>query len=162
MYTWSVFLHLIFVSFWIGGMLFTAAVLVPATRIKLASQKGLLFTELGTRFSRLSWILFPLLIITGITALLGRGFSVDDLLSSQFWGSTYGSTLMGKLHFFGLVLVISGIHDFWLGPKAAKLMVTEPDSVRTNRFRKATSWVGRINLILGLAILFYAVTLVRG
>lgn len=162
MYTWSVFLHLIFVSFWIGGMLFTAAVLVPATRKKLASQKGLLFTELGTRFSRLSWILFPLLIITGITALLGRGFSVDDLLSSQFWGSTYGSTLMGKLHFFGLVLVISGIHDFWLGPKAAKLMVTEPDSVRTNRFRKATSWVGRINLILGLAILFYAVTLVRG
>lgn len=143
-------------------MLFTAAGLVPATRKKLASQKGLLFTELGTRFSRLSWILFPLLIVTGITALLGRGFSVDDLLSSQFWGSTYGSTLMGKLHFFGLVLVISGIHDFWLGPKAAKLMVTEPDTVRTNRFRKATSWVGRINLILGLVILFYAVTLVRG
>lgn len=142
-------------------MLFTAAVLVPATRKKLANQRGLLFTELGTRFSRLSWIVFPLLIITGISALLGRGFSVVELLSSQFWGSTYGSRLMGKLHFFGLVLIISGIHDFWLGPKAAKLMDTEPDSVRTKRFRKATSWVGRINLILGLAILYYAVTLVR-
>lgn len=162
MYTLSVFLHLIFVTFWIGGMLFTAAVLVPATRKKLANQRGLLFTELGTRFSRLSWIIFPLLIITGITALLGRGFSVDELLSSQFWRSTYGSRLMGKLHIFGLVLIISGIHDFWLGPKAAKLMDTEPDSVRTKRFRKATSWVGRINLILGLAILYYAVTLVRG
>lgn len=67
MYIWSVFLHLIFVTFWIGGMLFTAAVLVPATRKKLAHQRGLLFKELGTRFSRLSWIIFPLLIITGIS-----------------------------------------------------------------------------------------------
>ncbi len=162
MYIWSVFVHLIFVTFWIGGMLFTAAVLVPATRNKLASQRGLLFTELGTRFSRLSWIIFPLLIITGITALLGRGFTVDQLLSTQFWGSTYGSRLMGKLHIFGFVLIISGIHDFWLGPKAVKLMITEPDSVRTKQFRKATSWVGRINLLLGLAILYFAVTLVRG
>ncbi|CAN5358410.1 DUF4149 domain-containing protein [soil metagenome] len=162
MYTWSVFLHLIFVTFWIGGMLFTAAVLVPATRKKLANQRGLLFTELGTRFSRLSWLIFPLLIITGLTALLGRGFTVDNLLSSQFWGSTYGSRLMGKLHIFGLVILMSGIHDFWLGPKAAKLMDDEPESVRTKRFRKATSWVGRINLLLGLAILYFAVTLVRG
>lgn len=162
MYIWSVFLHLIFVTFWLGGMLFTAAVLVPATRKKLASQRGLLFTELGTRFSRLSWILFPLLIITGITALLGRGFSVDQLLSSQFWGSSYGSRLMGKLHIFGLVLIISGIHDFWLGPKAAKLMDEEPDTIRTKRYRKATSWVGRINLLLGLGILYFAVTMVRG
>lgn len=162
MYQWSVFLHLIFVTFWIGGMLFTAAVLVPATRKKLVTQRGLLFTELGTRFSRLSWIIFPLLIITGITALLGRGFTIDNLLSSQFWGSTYGSTLMGKLHIFGLVVIVSGIHDFWLGPKAAKLMDDEPESVRTKRYRKATSWVGRVNLLLGLVILYYAVTLVRG
>jgi len=162
MYTWSVFLHLIFVTFWIGGMLFTAAVLVPATRKKLASQKGLLFNELGTRFSRISWVIFPLLIITGYTALLGRGFTNEVIFSAEFWSTTYGSRLMGKLHFFGLVLVVSGIHDFWLGPKAVKLMDEEPDSPRTQKFRKVSSWVGRINLLLGLAILYYAVTLVRG
>ncbi len=57
MYTWAVFFHLIIVAFWLGGMFFTSAVLVPATRKKLKSNRGLLFTELGTRFSRLSWFI---------------------------------------------------------------------------------------------------------
>jgi len=161
MYSWSVFFHLIFVCFWLGGMLFTAAVLVPATRKKLASQKALLFTELGTRFSRLSWLIFPLLIITGFLALLGRGFSYQTIFSIDFWQTVYGGRLLIKLHLFALVLIISGIHDFWLGPKAIKLMESEPGSVKTNRYRKATRWVGRVNLILGLTILAYAVKLVR-
>ncbi len=143
-------------------MLFTAAILVPATRKKLANQRSLLFTELGTRFSRLSWLIFPLLIITGITSLMGRGFSFSSILSSDFWATAYGSRLMGKLHLFAFVIILSGIHDFWLGPKAARLMDDEPDTPRTKRFRKITSWVGRVNLLLGLAILYYAVTLVRG
>ncbi|MFU8813172.1 MAG: DUF4149 domain-containing protein [Balneolaceae bacterium] len=162
MYVWSVFFHLIIVAFWLGGMLFTAAVLVPATRKKLANHRGLLFTELGTRFSRLSWVLFPLLILTGFTALLGRGFSADTIASAEFWRSAYGSRLAGKLHLFSWVLIISGIHDFWLGPKAADLMEKEPDAPRTQTWRKMSGWVGRINLLLGLGILFYAVTLVRG
>lgn len=161
MYSLSVFLHLIFVTFWLGGMLFTAAVLVPATRNKLAQHRGLLFTELGTRFSHLSWFIFPLLIVTGFTALLAKGYSADTLFSVDFWQTPYGSTLSGKLHLFGWVLLISGIHDFWLGPKAASLMDLEPDTKRTQLYRKATSWVGRLNLVLGLGILFYAVNLVR-
>jgi len=162
MYTWAVFLHLIFVAFWIGGMLFTAAVLVPATRKKLASQRALLFTELGTRFSRISWLIFPLLIITGIAALIGRGFSFDTIISPDFWATSYGSRLMGKLHLFAFVILLSGIHDFWLGPKAAKLLGENPNDSRTKRYRKATSWAGRINLLAGLAIVYLAVTLVRG
>lgn len=161
MYIWAVFFHLIFVAFWLGGMLFTAAVLVPATRKKLKTKKGFLFLELGIRFSRISWVLFLLLLITGTLALIGRGFSVEYILSGNFWSTEYGSTLLGKLHLFGLAIIMSGIHDFWLGPKAAKLMDTEPDSSKTRRFRKASSWAGRINLLIGLGILFYAINLVR-
>lgn len=47
MYQWAVFLHILIAMFWIGGMLFTVAVLVPATRRRLASQKGLLFIWFG-------------------------------------------------------------------------------------------------------------------
>ncbi|MEX0662152.1 MAG: DUF4149 domain-containing protein [Balneolaceae bacterium] len=162
MYTWSVFIHLVFVAFWLGGMLFTAAVLVPATRGKLKERRGLLFTELGTRFSRISWLIFPLLIVTGIFALLGKGFTVDTLLSADFWSGSYGITLRRKLELFGLMMIISGIHDFWLGPKASELMDSQPEAAKTRKYRKASSWVGRINLLIGLAILFYAVTLVRG
>jgi putative copper export protein len=162
LYKGSVFLHLLFVAFWLGGMLFTAAVLVPATRKKLKEQRGLLFTELGTRFSRISWFLFPLLFLTGTTALLGKGFSLEYLLSAGFWSGSYGSALGQKLTLFGSVLIISAIHDFWLGPKASELMEREPDESRTKQFRKASSWAGRLNMVAGLAILYTAITLVRG
>lgn len=162
MYTLSVFLHLIFVAFWLGGMLFTAAVLVPATRKKLANQRGLLFTELGTRFSRLTWIAFPMLILTGLGALYGRGHTTEVLLSAQFWNTPYGITLSYKLLLFAVVLIASAAHDFWMGPKAAELMKEDPEHPRTHNYRKLTSWVGRINLVIGLGILYFAVTLVRG
>lgn len=161
MYFWAVFFHLIFVAFWLGGMLFTVAVLVPATRTKLKSNKGLLFKELGTRFSRISWTIFFLLLLTGILALIGKGFPFDELLSVNFWQTRYGNRLKLKLITFCLVLIFSGIHDFWLGPKAAELMDNEPDTSQTKYYRGASRWIGRINLVLGLIILFFAVGLVR-
>ncbi len=163
MYFWSAYIHILMAMFWIGGMLFTAAVLVPVSRDKMFEhRRGYLFKKAGTIFSRISWVIFLLMIVTGVTMLLGMGYGMDDLMSSHFWGSAYGSALMGKLHIFSLVLILSGIHDFWLGPKAAELMDHEPDSTLTRRFRKASSWVGRINLLLGLIILYYAIVLVRG
>ncbi len=163
MYHLSVFIHIISAVFWIGGMLFTAAVLVPASRHQLlADKKGQFFALVGTKFSRISWILFLILIITGITNLLARGYTFADLTTFSFWNSYFGSTLSIKLHLFGAVLILSGLHDFYAGPKAAELMDKEPESDRTRRMRKLSSWLGRINLLLGLGILYYALKLLRG
>lgn len=161
MYFWAVFFHLIFVAFWLGGMLFTVAVLVPATRVKLRSNKGLLFKELGTRFSQISWIIFILLLVTGTLALFGKGFTFEDLSLVEFWQTRYGNRLKLKLLTFSFVLIFSALHDFWLGPKAAELMNNKPEFSQTTFYRRASRWVGRINLILGLLILFFAVGLVR-
>ncbi|MEX0648839.1 MAG: DUF4149 domain-containing protein [Balneolaceae bacterium] len=162
MYYWSLFFHVVFAMFWIGGMLFTAAVLVPVSRHQMFENKrGELFKVVGTLFSRFSWIIFLLLIVTGILNLLGKGFTWDVLLSGNFWQSVYGRTLMGKLHVFSLVLIVSAVHDFWLGPRAALLMDSDPENPKTKRYRKASRWAGRINLILGLVILWYALMLVR-
>ncbi len=163
MYYISVFIHLLSAIFWIGGMLFTVAVLVPASRHQLlADKKGAFFALIGRKFSRISWVLFLILIMTGITNLLARGYTLGDLVSSTFWSSSFGNTLFIKLHLFGLVLILSGIHDFFAGPKAAELMDTMPNSSKTKTYRKISSWIGRINLLLGLAILFYAMQLLRG
>ncbi|MEX0771172.1 MAG: DUF4149 domain-containing protein [Balneolaceae bacterium] len=162
MYFWSVYIHILSAIFWIGGMLFTAAVLVPVSRDKMFNnRRGEFFRKVGTLYSRISWVLFILIIGSGLTALIGRGYSLSDLISSHFWQSGFGGILMGKLHVFSLVLILSGLHDFWLGPKAVRLMDEQPESKTTLRFRKASSWVGRINLLLGLWILYYALSLVR-
>lgn len=163
MYYLSVFIHILSAIFWIGGMLFTVAVLVPASRHKLlANKRGQFFTLIGRKFSRISWVLFAVLIITGITNLLARGYSLADLAATTFWSSNFGNNLFIKLHLFGSVLILSGIHDFYAGPKAAELMESKPEDSMTKRFRKLSSWIGRLNLCIGLIILYYAMRLLRG
>lgn len=161
-YKLSAFIHILSAMFWIGGMLFTVAVLVPASRHRLFSaRKGTFFRIIGEKFSRISWILFLVLVITGITSLLGKGYPAADLLEAAFWQTEYGNTLLIKLHLFALILIVSGLHDFWLGPKAAHLMDRKPESTVTLRYRKASSWAGRLNLGLGLGVLYFAITLIR-
>lgn len=163
MYYLSVFIHILAAIFWIGGMLFTVAVLVPASRHQiLKHRKGAFFTLIGRKFSRISWILFIILIITGITNLLTRGYALGDLISTSFWNNSFGSALFIKLHLFAAVLIVSGIHDFYAGPKAAELIDREPDTERTRKMRKFSSWLGRFNLLLALGILYYAMQLLRG
>src|SRR6056297_1753526 len=145
MYYLSVFIHITSAIFWIGGMLFTAAVLVPASRHELLkNKKGEFFTLVGRKFSRISWFLFLILITTGITNLLTRGYSIDQLLTTFFWMEVFGGYLFLKLLVFGMVLIISGIHDFYAGPKAAKLMDNKPNHPHTKRMRKISSWLGRL------------------
>ena len=163
MYYLSVFIHIVSAMFWLGGMLFTVVVLVPVSRHNLFKGiKGQFFAVVGKKFSRASWLIFPVLIVTGITNLLGRGYSLPDLASTSFWLSEFGQALAVKLHLFAFILIISGVHDFYAGPKAAALMDDAPDKSKTLRFRKLSSWLGRVNLLLGLGILYYAMKLLRG
>jgi hypothetical protein len=41
-------------------------------------------------------------------------------------------------------------------------MASEPGSPRTLRWRRAASWMGRINLLLAVGVIALAVGLVRG
>ncbi|HET6528262.1 MAG TPA: DUF4149 domain-containing protein [Balneolaceae bacterium] len=162
-YKIAVFIHVLSAIFWIGGMLFTVAVLVPVSRNKLLkAKKGAFFSLIGKKFSRISWVLFAVLIASGLTALVARGYPLSILTEAGFWQAGFGATLFIKLHLFACVLIVSGLHDFWLGPKAAQLMDEQPDSKSTDRFRKASRWAGRLNLLLGLAILYFAISLLRG
>lgn len=165
LYKISVFLHIFIAMFWIGGMAYTAFVLVPTFRDKLLNPvRGHFFAVMGKRFSNISWVLFIFLIITGSYQLwyrwIGQDFST--LLDPDFWHSHFGHTFAIKLITFSFVMIISGLHDFWLGPKAAELIENNPKSIKTQKFRKITSFAGRINFSLGLLILYLAITLVRG
>ena len=163
MYQLSVFIHLVLASIWLGGMIFTVLVLVPISRSKLLEhKKGAFFALMGKKFSRISWIIFAMMVITGITNLLARGVEFEMLFTSVFWQSSFGEILSVKLELFGAVLVISGIHDFYAGPRAARLMDEQPKSSPTNQMRKLSSWLGRLNLLLGLSIVYFAIKLVRG
>lgn len=152
----SVWLHIVAAVAWIGGALFLTIVFVPALRDPAMRDGGLaLLHRAARRFLWVAWICFAVLIVTGAFNLLMRvGMDPAILAGREFWTGAYGGTLAWKLLVFGVILVLSALHDFVLGPLASK--------ASTGRVRAAVRWMGRVNLLLGLLVIALAVGLVRG
>lgn len=156
-YRISVYVHILVATFWIGGMLFLVFVELPVIR---KQPFNVYFKEMvraiGKRFSLMSWIFFIIIFITGTYNIFYRGYSLSELLSFNFWLDTnFGRKLAHKIVIFFLVILLSYLHDFVYGPKATS-------SSNNPFYSKATKWIGRLNLILALIILWLATQLVRG
>lgn len=162
-YHLSVFLHILSAITWIGGMLFIVMVLAPLLRseeLRPVATRVLHVT--GTKFKKIGWACFGLLIVTGFFNALARyGYA------GQTWGEwgaliAGNKVLMHKLYTVGLILVLSCVHDFHVGPAAVRAMRDSPDAPGTLRLRRAAAWMGRINLLFALFIIWWALRLVRG
>lgn len=158
LYLISVWLHITAAMVWIGGMVFLALILVPALRKPeyQAVAPALVYVT-GIRFRWVGWSCLALLVLTGLFNLAERGVGWADL-----WSSGFGQRLGFKLVVVGLILLLSVLHDFFIGPKAGLLLRQAPGSPAAQRLRRQASWIGRLNLILGLVATALGVTLVRG
>ena len=162
-YLLSVWLHILAAIVWIGGMVFLGAVLVPILRrdaFKHIRMPMLYATAL--RFRWVGWVTLGLLVVTGILNVGLRGYDWKALFTASFWQSSWGTTLGWKLVLVTIVLAISGVHDFYLGPRTMHVLENDPDSPNAERLRRWSSWMGRLTLVLSLVILGFAVLLVRG
>ena len=161
-YLLSVWIHIVAAAFWVGGTLFIAALFVPILRQPEFRENGISFFRLiGKRFRNYAWLCFFLLIITGIFNLQIR-YGLNSLLRSEFWNSTTGHVLGLKLLGMTCILLLSVIHDFFIGPRAADIWRMNPGSEEAKIARKQASWIGRINLLLGLLLFALGIILIRG
>lgn len=162
LYLVSVWIHVLAAAAWIGTLVFIAAVLVPVLRRQGDDRlRARLLGAAGPGLRALGWACFGLLAVTGLVNLAGRGFDLADRsdVGWRLWQGPFGAALTWKLALFGVVLLLSALHDFRWGPRAA---AAEPGSAEALRLRRIAGWVGRTNLLLALAIVFFAVLLVRG
>ncbi len=163
LYVTSVYFHLLAAVVWIGGMVFLALVVVPALRSPepLAARVEVLHRT-GVRFRRIGWIALGVLVATGITNLLLRGLGWSEIFGTALWESRFGKVLAVKLALVVLILTVSVVHDFSVGPRATRLLRADPTSAEAARVRRLASMLGRANLLLALVVLLLAVMLVRG
>ena len=163
LYLVSVGLHIVAASAWLGGMLFLVLVVVPALRAPaLAAHAAAAIRVVGERFRTVGWATLLVLVATGVANAAFRTGSAAEFADAAGWATPFGRLLAVKLALVGLVLVLSALHDFIIGPRAGRLMTEAPDHPATPRWRMAARWMGRINLLLALAIVAVAVRLVRG
>lgn len=159
----SVWLHLLAAVVWIGGMVFLGVVLVPALRRGEYSQIGAsLIHWTGMRFRLVGWICLALLVSTGIINLFYRGIGWTELTSFEFWRTSFGTVLGAKLVLLAVILLLSLVHDFAIGPRAANLLRTRPSSDEARTLRRQASWIGRVNLLLAVAVVALGTMLIRG
>lgn len=153
LYYISIFLHIILAAFWIGGMLFLPLVVLPGLR-QHPDRTAILY-QTGVKFRFYGWIVLLLLLITGLGNWYFRGLPFEF---SFLFKSEYGTLLGYKLLLFSCVLIISAVHDFYIGEKAIGQMQNSSKS----RLKVIARWSGRINLLLALCIAFIGVVLSRG
>ena len=183
LYQVSVFLHIVSAIIWVGGMLFLALVVVPATRTVPAAERAALFGVLGRRFRTVGWACIATLLVTGTINLTYRGVTLENLFARELWASSFGAALALKLGVVALLLALSVYHDFVIGPRSVRALARHPGaglqagpgappavaapspagpSAEAQRLRRRASLVGRAEAILALAAVALGIMLVRG
>lgn len=161
LYYANVTVHLLAALLWLGGMFFLAAVGAPALRkVEPPQLRATLFREIGAAFRTVGWACITILLVTGVANLWFRGLlSAAVLGSASFWGSRYGTALAWKLAAVTVMVGVSALHDFWLGPAASRLRPGSPEALRSRRW---ASWLARLNAGVGVLLVLAAVRLARG
>lgn len=162
-YLLLVWLHILAAAIWIGGTVFLALVVVPVARWPdYRDIAAALFKGMGIRFRWVGWACFGVLVVSGTFILGSRGFGWADVWNGRIFLGPFGSGLRIKLLLVTLILLISSLHDFVVGPRATALWQANPTSLEASRLRQQASWLGRLNLLVGLIAVAFGVILVRG
>lgn len=161
-YLVSVWLHILAAITWIGGMMFLVLIVVPWMRRADRAVGSRFLRETGLRFRRVGWACFGVVVVTGSINLWVRGVQLSDFGRAEWLASPFGKTIVSKLAVFAIVLVVSLVHDFFVGPNAARALEKDPSSPEAQRLRRSASLLGRLNAVLALVLVGIGVTLVRG
>ena len=119
MYQVAALLHILAAMVWIGGMLFIAMALAPVMR-GLQDPPGIGSRILGAgarRFRAPAWAALLVLVVTGIWILYERGLGADYILTGT--GSS-SQLLHVKVALVALVIALSSLHDFVIGPRLGR------------------------------------------
>lgn len=161
-YVLSVWLHIMAAITWIGGMLFLMLVAVPWLRRGDRTQAARFLKETGPRLRNIAWICFGTVLVTGTFNLYVRGVRFESFVDPDWRASGFGKAVLYKLGAFVLVVAVSAVHDFVVGPRATSAITRDPRSAEAARWRKLASLLGRTNVVLALALVALAVVIVRG
>lgn len=162
MYLVNISVHVLAALIWLGGMFFLGLVGAPVLRaVEPPALRQRLFHDLGLRFRAIGWICIVILLITGVVNLAYRGWlQWDGVLGSvDFWRSAPGTALGIKLGAVTIMLIMSAIHDFRLGPAAGRAEAGSPEALA---LRRRAARLARLNAFVGMVLLVAAVRLVRG
>ena len=128
--------------------MFLVGVLAPTLRsAELRPHAALVIRGSGRRFRTLTYAAFAVFLVTGGVLLWHRSFTFTPLLVT-------------KLALVAGAFSMSALHDFGVGPAAARA-ARRSDAAASAGWRTAAAWLGRLNLAVTATIVILSVVIVR-
>lgn len=165
MYQLVVWVHILMAAIWVGGLVYTAAIVVPFAVSHEAEQRQRILRGLARRFRWIGWGAVVVAVLTGLGNLAfgPAGIGIDELLSGKAFnanevGSVVATWLPWKLALVALMIALMLFHDI-TSTRAAKRHRGTAGSAPGNRLG---SMAASLATLVALAVLYVAVRLVRG
>ena len=165
LYHLNVWIHIMMAAVWVGGLIYTAAVVVPFALSHEARERQRILRGLARRFRWIGWGSIVVLALTGIGNLVLRytPISVGQILNGDLFNPDKVERLIAIWLPWKLMLVVVMVglmlfHDI-TSMRAAKRHSGSPDDAPGNR---AGSRAAALATLVALAILYVSVRLVRG
>ncbi|HSG05916.1 MAG TPA: CopD family protein, partial [Nitrospiria bacterium] len=118
-----------------------------------AEQRFEQIRNVGLAARAVGWISLLVLLLTG-------GLNVVHLRPS--WDSLAGQVLLAKISVVGMLVGLTILHDFMLGPRLTAMRRSAgSDDPTVIRLQWTVRWLARTNLLLALSVVFLAVLLAR-
>ena len=134
-------------------MVFISLILAPALRKLPQNARWELLQTVGAAAKAVGWIAILILLTTGLLNVLHLRIQ---------WNTFLGHLLIAKLTLVTLMILLSALHDFILGPLlASRLRASSAQDPSTLRLSILVPWLARINLLLALCVVYLAVLIAR-
>lgn len=165
MYQLNVFIHILMACIWVGGLIYTAAVVVPYAVKQEPGERQRVLRALGRKFRWIGWGAIILAVITGIGNLSLRTPAVKvgtlfngEAFKAYYVGDFIATWLPWKLGLIAVMVLLMIFHDI-TSIRAAKKAGVDPASAPGNALGSAAAGIATL---LALAIIYVSVRLVRG
>ncbi|HEB12781.1 MAG TPA: hypothetical protein ENI11_03790 [Actinobacteria bacterium] len=151
----NAWIHLMAAVLVVGGSFSLNLIVTKKLGALPSAEAGKLSQAVGKAFGSLAWIMMALILLTGLTRMIGlKLFSSYALLET-----TYGNLLLAKIVLFAII-IINSVLIAGTGMKLEKLGADGPppaDQLTAGQARIKT--LGMTNLILGAIVVAFAVTM---
>ncbi|MEK6287518.1 MAG: CopD family protein [Acidobacteriota bacterium] len=165
MYFLSVWIHILAAAVWTGGLIYTAAVVVPFALSHPVEERQRILRSLGRRFRRIAWGSIVVLILTGIGNLVLRltPIKFSQILNGDVFNPDKVERLIAiwlpwKLMLVVVTIGLMAFHDI-TSIRAARRHEGTPESAPGSR---AGSRAAALATLVAILVLYVSVRLVRG
>jgi putative copper resistance protein D len=165
MYQLNVWLHVLMATIWVGGLIYTSAIVIPYALSKQGEERQQIIRGMARRFRTIGWVSIVILLLTGLGNLVLRlsPIRIEQLFNGEAFDPTkvdgfIARWLAWKLLFVFVMIALMLYHDI-TSLSAAKQHEGKPGNPPHNR---AGSIAAALATLLAILVVYISVRLVRG